>query len=132
MLDEAEMTQGSDAGAAPTRHLKISYIEDRNKRQTSFSKRKAGIMKKAYELSVLTGTDVMLVIASDSGSIFTFTTPKLKPLIEDPDGRWAGLRTSGSRRTTMNATALLNRLRSPTPQQYGKSSRPASAPTGTT
>ena len=66
--------------------MKISYIEDRNKRQTSFSKRKAGIMKKAHELSVLTGTDVMLVIASDSGSIFTFTTSKLKPLIEDVDG----------------------------------------------
>lgn len=92
ILDEAEATQGSDAGAAPTRHLKISYIEDRNKRQTSFSKRKAGIMKKAYELSVLTGTDVMLVIASDSGSIFTFTTPKLKPLIEDSDGRWDRVR----------------------------------------
>lgn len=37
------------------RKINIEFIKDKSKRHITFSKRKAGIMKKAYELSTLTG-----------------------------------------------------------------------------
>lgn len=61
--------------------IKLEYIHGRNKRSVTFSKRKKGIMKKAYELSVLTGTEILLLIAGDSGRVYTFATDKLKPII---------------------------------------------------
>ncbi|KAH9411076.1 putative SRF-type transcription factor [Ordospora pajunii] len=61
--------------------IKLEYIAGKNKRSVCFSKRKRGIMKKAYELNILTGTEILLLIASESGHVFTFATDKLKPII---------------------------------------------------
>jgi hypothetical protein len=69
------------------RKIKIAYIEDKSRRHITFSKRKAGIMKKAYELSTLTGTQVLLLVASETGHVYTFATPKLQPLITKPEGK---------------------------------------------
>ncbi|ORX52789.1 SRF-TF-domain-containing protein [Hesseltinella vesiculosa] len=69
------------------RKIKIEYIEDKTKRHITFSKRKAGIMKKAYELSTLTGTQVLLLVVSETGLVYTFTTPKLQPLVTQPEGK---------------------------------------------
>lgn len=69
------------------RKIKIQYIEDKSRRHITFSKRKAGIMKKAYELSTLTGTQVLLLVASETGHVYTFATPKLQPLITKPEGK---------------------------------------------
>lgn len=69
------------------RKIKIEYIEDKSRRHITFSKRKAGIMKKAYELSTLTGTQVLLLVASETGHVYTFATPKLQPLITKPEGK---------------------------------------------
>lgn len=44
-------------------------------------------MKKAYELSTLTGTQVLLLVASETGHVYTFATPKLQPLITKPEGK---------------------------------------------
>ncbi len=52
-----------------------------------FSKRKSGLMKKAYELSALTGTQVMLLVASETGHVYTFATKKLKPIITSDAGK---------------------------------------------
>jgi len=38
--------------------IKIELIQDRQKRCTTFSKRKAGLMKKSHELATLTGSQV--------------------------------------------------------------------------
>ena len=35
--------------------IKMEFIDNKLRRYTTFSKRKTGIMKKAYELSTLTG-----------------------------------------------------------------------------
>ncbi|KAI9492085.1 hypothetical protein BDB00DRAFT_830147 [Zychaea mexicana] len=67
--------------------IKIEYIQDKNRRHITFSKRKAGIMKKAYELSTLTGTQVLLLIVSETGLVYTFTTPKLQPMVTKPEGK---------------------------------------------
>ncbi|EOB13438.1 Serum response factor [Nosema bombycis CQ1] len=63
--------------------IKLEYISGRNKRNVTFSKRKKGIMKKAYELNILTGTEILLLVASESGHVYTFATPKLRPIINE-------------------------------------------------
>lgn len=47
--------------------IEMAYISNKIRRYTTFSKRKTGIMKKAYELATLTGTEVMLLVASETG-----------------------------------------------------------------
>ncbi|KAI0226275.1 transcription factor of the MADS box [Massospora cicadina] len=69
------------------RKIKIEYIKDKSRRHITFSKRKAGIMKKAYELSTLTGTQVLLLVVSETGLVYTFTTPKLQPLVTKAEGK---------------------------------------------
>ncbi|KAJ1648969.1 transcription factor of the MADS box, partial [Coemansia sp. RSA 25] len=72
---------------AGRRKIKIEFIEDKSRRHITFSKRKAGIMKKAYELSTLTGTQVLLLVVSETGLVYTFTTPKLQPIVTQCDGK---------------------------------------------
>ncbi|KAJ9102251.1 hypothetical protein QFC19_004796 [Naganishia cerealis] len=69
------------------RKIKIEYIEDKSRRHITFSKRKAGIMKKAYELSILTGTQVLLLVVSETGLCYTYTTPKMSPMVTQPAGQ---------------------------------------------
>ncbi|PRP75546.1 hypothetical protein PROFUN_09032 [Planoprotostelium fungivorum] len=68
------------------RKINIEFIENRSKRHVTFSKRKQGLIKKAFELSTLTGTQVLLVIASEIGNVYTFATPKLQPIINKKEG----------------------------------------------
>jgi transcription factor RLM1 len=44
------------------RKIEIAKIADEKARAVTFLKRKSGLLKKAYELSVLTKTDMVLVI----------------------------------------------------------------------
>lgn len=67
--------------------IKMEYIGNKLRRYTTFSKRKTGIMKKAYELSTLTGTQVMLLVASETGHVYTFATKKLRPMISSEAGK---------------------------------------------
>ncbi|XP_074604517.1 serum response factor homolog isoform X2 [Brevipalpus obovatus] len=67
--------------------IKMEFIDNKLRRYTTFSKRKSGIMKKAYELSTLTGTQVMLLVASETGHVYTFATRKLKPMITSEAGK---------------------------------------------
>ncbi|KAI9351810.1 hypothetical protein DFJ73DRAFT_624867, partial [Zopfochytrium polystomum] len=94
-IDDGDGSGDDDDGPAPAvkgkstgrRKIKIEYIEDKSRRHITFSKRKAGIMKKAFELSVLTGTQVLLLVASETGHVYTFATTKLQPLITKPEGK---------------------------------------------
>ncbi|CAG8450345.1 609_t:CDS:2 [Acaulospora colombiana] len=87
-LDSGEDETGSKSEKrAGRRKIKIEYIDDKSRRHITFSKRKAGIMKKAYELSTLTGTQVLLLVVSETGLVYTFTTPKLQPLVTKPEGK---------------------------------------------
>ncbi|KAF9991361.1 transcription factor of the MADS box [Entomortierella chlamydospora] len=82
--DDEAPKSGKRAGR---RKIKIEYIEDKSRRHITFSKRKSGIMKKAYELSTLTGTQVLLLVVSETGLVYTFTTPKLQPLVTKAEGK---------------------------------------------
>lgn len=44
-------------------------------------------LPKAYELSTLTGTQVMLLVASETGHVYTFATRKLQPMITSESGK---------------------------------------------
>ena len=44
-------------------------------------------MKKAYELATLTGTQVMVLVASETGHVYTFATQKLQPIITSESGK---------------------------------------------
>ncbi|KAG5513824.1 hypothetical protein PMAC_000862 [Pneumocystis sp. 'macacae'] len=46
-----------------------------------------GLRRQAYELSVLTGTQVLLLVVSETGLVYTFTTPKLQPLVTKAEGK---------------------------------------------
>lgn len=85
--DSDDDGNGRSEKRAGRRKIRIEYIEDKSRRHITFSKRKAGIMKKAYELSTLTGTQVLLLVASETGHVYTFATPKLQPLITKPEGK---------------------------------------------
>jgi len=92
-LDKKSPHSPSDSHPDPSdkkvgrRKIQIEFIEDKSRRHITFSKRKAGIMKKAYELSTLTGTQVLLLVASETGHVYTFATPKLQPLITKSEGK---------------------------------------------
>ena len=45
------------------------------------------LIKKAYELSILTGTQVLLLVVSETGLVYTFTTSKLQPLVQKAEGK---------------------------------------------
>ena len=54
---------------------------------TSRSSTTTDCLHQAYELSVLTGTQVLLLVVSETGLVYTFTTPKLQPLVTKPEGK---------------------------------------------
>ncbi|XP_022873168.1 agamous-like MADS-box protein AGL104 isoform X2 [Olea europaea var. sylvestris] len=53
--------------------LQIKKIENTTNRQVTFSKRRNGLIKKAYELSVLCDVDVALIMFSPSGRVNVFS-----------------------------------------------------------
>ncbi|EIW70194.1 hypothetical protein TREMEDRAFT_61955 [Tremella mesenterica DSM 1558] len=57
--------------------IEIRPLVDERNRNVTFLKRKAGLMKKAWELAVLTGADVSLLIFSNSGKPYEFSTKDL-------------------------------------------------------
>lgn len=56
--------------------LQIKKIENTTNRQVTFSKRRNGLIKKAYELSVLCDVDVALIMFSPSGRLSMFSGNK--------------------------------------------------------
>ncbi|CAN4122602.1 unnamed protein product [Withania somnifera] len=68
--------------------LQMKKIENTTNRQVTFSKRRNGLIKKAYELSVLCDVDVALIMFSPSGRVSTFSGNKS---IEDIMARYVNL-----------------------------------------
>lgn len=69
------------------RMIEIRYIESKTKRQSTFSKRKSGLMKKAYELMTLTGSEGLVLLVSKTNQIFCFATPQLQSLVYSQEGK---------------------------------------------
>ncbi|TMW97530.1 hypothetical protein EJD97_005385 [Solanum chilense] len=54
--------------------IEVKRIENKTSRQVTFSKRRAGLLKKTHELSVLCDAQIGLIIFSTKGKLFEYTT----------------------------------------------------------
>nr|ABK21142.1 unknown [Picea sitchensis] len=54
----------------------MKRIENATSRQVTFSKRRNGLLKKAYELSVLCDAEVGLIVFSPRGKLYEFASPR--------------------------------------------------------
>ena len=68
------------------RKTEMKRIENATSRQVTFSKRRNGLLKKAFELSVLCDAEVALIIFSNKGRLYEFSSsryfPKLNTIIK--------------------------------------------------
>ncbi|XP_074357700.1 agamous-like MADS-box protein AGL19 [Apium graveolens] len=53
----------------------MKRIENTTSRQVTFSKRRSGLLKKAFELSVLCDAQVALIVFSSTGKLYEFSSP---------------------------------------------------------
>ncbi|KAM3200138.1 MADS-box protein SOC1 isoform X1 [Capsicum annuum] len=60
----------------------IKRIENATSRQVTFSKRRSGLLKKASELSILCDAEVTLIIFSQKGKLFEFSSSSTNKTIE--------------------------------------------------
>lgn len=67
--------------------IPITFMQDRCRRYSTFSKRKTGLIKKSVELAKLTGAEVLLLIASKTNHVYTYATDRLKGIIESENGK---------------------------------------------
>ncbi|CAN1822914.1 Agamous-like MADS-box protein AGL15 [Linum perenne] len=58
--------------------IEIKRIENANSRQVTFSKRRSGLLKKAQELSILCDAEVAVIIFSNTGKLFDFSSSGMK------------------------------------------------------
>ncbi|CDY10829.1 BnaA01g12710D [Brassica napus] len=59
----------------------MKRIENATSRQVTFSKRRNGLLKKAFELSVLCDAEVALIIFSPSSKLYEFSSSGQERLI---------------------------------------------------
>jgi hypothetical protein len=61
--------------------IQISKITDERNRQVTFTKRKFGLMKKAYELSVLCDCEIALIIFNSSNKLFQYASTDMDKIL---------------------------------------------------
>ena len=54
--------------------VQLRRIENKISRQVTFSKRRTGLLKKAHEISVLCDADVALIVFSNKGKLFEYSS----------------------------------------------------------
>ncbi|XP_062120547.1 MADS-box protein AGL42-like [Humulus lupulus] len=62
--------------------IQMKRIENATNRQVTFSKRRSGLLKKARELAVLCDVEVGLIIFSQKGRLYEFSTTDMQEIIE--------------------------------------------------
>ncbi|XP_075478409.1 agamous-like MADS-box protein MADS3 isoform X1 [Primulina tabacum] len=62
--------------------VELKRIENKINRQVTFSKRRNGLLKKAYELSVLCDAEVSLIIFSSRGKLYEFSSTSMTTTID--------------------------------------------------
>ncbi|KAK7359166.1 hypothetical protein VNO77_01114 [Canavalia gladiata] len=62
--------------------IEIKRIENTTNRQVTFCKRRNGLLKKAYELSVLCDAEVALIVFSSRGRLYEYANNSVKASIE--------------------------------------------------
>ncbi|XP_022641362.1 MADS-box protein AGL42 isoform X3 [Vigna radiata var. radiata] len=62
--------------------VQMKKIEDATSRQVTFSKRRNGLLKKAYELSVLCDAQVAVIVFSQNGRLYEFSSSNMSKILE--------------------------------------------------
>ncbi|XP_038883070.1 MADS-box protein AGL42-like isoform X2 [Benincasa hispida] len=62
--------------------VEMKRIENATSRQVTFSKRRNGLLKKAYELSVLCDAEVAVIIFSQKGRLYEFASSEMPRIVE--------------------------------------------------
>ncbi|RLN04865.1 hypothetical protein C2845_PM13G23660 [Panicum miliaceum] len=86
LLQQLEKEEESSKGKRKRGRVELRRIEDRTSRQVRFSKRRSGLFKKAYELSVLCDAQVALIVFSPAGRLYEFASSSSS--IEEIFGRY--------------------------------------------
>ncbi|XP_052722840.1 truncated transcription factor CAULIFLOWER D isoform X2 [Vigna angularis] len=60
----------------------LERIENKINRQVTFSKRRSGLLKKAFELSVLCDAEVALIVFSSRGKLFQYSSTDINKIVE--------------------------------------------------
>ncbi|GKU94320.1 hypothetical protein SLEP1_g7834 [Rubroshorea leprosula] len=76
--------------------IEIKRIENTTNRQVTFCKRRNGLLKKAYELSVLCDAEVALVVFSSRGRLYEYANNSVRGTIERYKKACADTSNSGS------------------------------------
>ncbi|KAL8117000.1 agamous-like MADS-box protein AGL15 [Apium graveolens] len=58
--------------------LEIAKIENTSSRQSTFKKRRVGLMKKAHELSILCDDEIAVIVFSSNGKLFEFASSSME------------------------------------------------------
>ncbi|PKU74525.1 Agamous-like MADS-box protein AGL9 like [Dendrobium catenatum] len=66
--------------------VEMKRIENKINRQVTFAKRRTGLLKKAYELSVLCDVEVALIIFSNRGKLYEFCSSRRYAITPVPVG----------------------------------------------
>uniref|UniRef100_A0A4W5KYZ2 Myocyte enhancer factor 2cb n=1 Tax=Hucho hucho TaxID=62062 RepID=A0A4W5KYZ2_9TELE len=61
--------------------IQITRIMDERNRQVTFTKRKFGLMKKAYELSVLCDCEIALIIFNSTNKLFQYASTDMDKVL---------------------------------------------------
>ncbi|XP_019619181.1 PREDICTED: myocyte-specific enhancer factor 2A-like isoform X28 [Branchiostoma belcheri] len=61
--------------------IQIARIDDERNRQVTFTKRKFGLMKKAYELSVLCDCEIALIIFNSANKLFQYASTDMDKVL---------------------------------------------------
>ncbi|OEL35188.1 MADS-box transcription factor 21 [Dichanthelium oligosanthes] len=62
--------------------IEIKRIENNTSRQVTFCKRRNGLLKKAYELSILCDAEIALVVFSSRGRLYEYSSNSVRSTIE--------------------------------------------------
>ncbi|PIN06288.1 MADS box transcription factor [Handroanthus impetiginosus] len=93
--------------------VEMKRIENASNRQVTFSKRRNGLLKKAYELSVLCDAEVALIIFSQRGRLYEFSSSNMQRSIQKylelTKGRHASMETEQHMQHLQHEAALMSR-----------------------
>uniref|UniRef100_A0A5B7BKX6 Putative transcription factor CAULIFLOWER A n=1 Tax=Davidia involucrata TaxID=16924 RepID=A0A5B7BKX6_DAVIN len=92
--------------------VQLKRIENKINRQVTFSKRRGGLLKKAHEISVLCDAEVALIVFSNKGKLFEYSTDACMEKILERYDRYS----YAERQLAANDHELLQNL----PLEYAK------------
>ncbi|XP_030943263.1 MADS-box protein JOINTLESS-like isoform X2 [Quercus lobata] len=70
------------SGKMTRKKIQIKKIDNTTARQVTFSKRRRGLFKKAFELSTLCDADIALIVFSATGKLFEYASSSMQQVIE--------------------------------------------------